>query len=88
MFSDKCADQPMVFSYFQFNVRSSATSFTTRTLVKLRQTFTAFAVSLSGQKIKFLIIIIQAVCKYFKLSLLISYFFCIFSTDFFFTRAF
>ena len=42
--------------------------------IKLRQIFTAFVVSLSGQKIKFLIIIISAVCKYFKLSLLTSFF--------------
>ena len=63
-------DQLVVFNYSQFNVRSLATIFTIRTLVKLRQIFTAFAVSLSGQKIKFLMIIIPAVCKYFKLSLL------------------
>ena len=55
MFSDTCADQLAVFNYSQFNVRSLATIFITRTLVKLRQIFTAFAVSLSGQKIKFLI---------------------------------
>ena len=61
MFSDTCADQIAVFNYFQFNVRSSATIFITRTLVKLRQIFTAFAVSLSGQKIKFLIIIIPVI---------------------------
>ena len=76
MFSDTCEDQLAVFNYSQFNVRSSATIFTTRTLVRLRQIFTAFALSLSGQKIKFLIIIIPAVCKYFKLSLLTLYFFC------------
>ena len=74
MFSDTCADQLAVFNYSQFNVRSSAIIFITRTLAKLRQIFTAFAVSLSGQKIKFLIIFIPAVCKYFKLLLLTSYF--------------
>ena len=61
MFSDTCLDQLVVFNYPQFNVRSSATIFITRTLVKLRQIFTAFAVSLSGEKIKFLIIVIRAV---------------------------
>jgi len=84
MFSDTCADQLAVFSYSQFNVRSSATMFMTRTLVKLRQIFIVFAVSLSGQKIKFLIIIIPAVYKScFKLSLLTSYFFCFFRPIFF-----
>ena len=51
MFSDTCADQLEVFNYSQFNVRSSATIFTTRTLVKLKQTFIAFPVFLSNQKI-------------------------------------
>ena len=51
MFSDTCVDQLAVFNYSQFNVRSSATIFMTRTLVKLTQIFSTFSVSLSGQKI-------------------------------------
>ena len=51
MFSDTCSDQLVVFNYSQFNARSLATMFTTRTLVKLGQILTAFAVSLSGQKL-------------------------------------
>ena len=89
MFSDTCADQIAVFNYFQFNVRSSATIFITRTLVKLRQIFTAFAVSLSGQKIKFLIIISPAVCKScFKIIPFNIIFLLFFSTDFFFHESF
>ena len=51
MFSDTCSEQLVVFNYSQFNVPSLAIMFTTRTLVKLRQILTAFAVSLSGQKL-------------------------------------
>ena len=48
MFSDTSTDQlVLVFNYSQFNVLSSATIFTTRTI------------SLSGQKIKSLMIIIS-----------------------------
>ena len=51
MFPDICTDQLVVFNYSQFNVRSSYTIFTTRTLVKLSQMFTGFANSLRGQKL-------------------------------------
>ena len=48
MFSDTSTDQlVLVFNYSQFNVRSSATIFTAR------------SISLSGQKIKSLMIIIS-----------------------------
>ena len=88
MFSDTSTDQlVLVFNYSQFNVWSSATIFTTRTLLKSRQIFIAFADSLSGQMIKSLITLISVVCKYFKLSLLTSYFFCIFSTDLYFLES-
>ena len=39
------------YQLFPLQCRSSATTFTTGYLVKLRQIFTAFAVSLSGQKL-------------------------------------